>query len=475
MTYNKSPLLKLIFLLLFTIGLAFNAKSSDLKLSTPILYLEGDSAFAVFNVSWKNAWHNDKNYDAVWLFFKSIPREGQAHHISILPDSHIEITTFSDRNTKLSFDVTEDSTGLFIYPSEEFRGNISATLKISLERDQFYSIRNRASSFRVFGIEMVNIPKGSFVLGEPGEDARQFGSFYNPTSSSLPELSEEKTVLEVRENGSFYYQNHEGYEGDQTGIIPADFPKGVSSFYVMKYEITESQYVSFLNSLKGEMLSSRDIINTEYYNYDGGSITLEEGRYSTKHPNKPAILLSWKDMMGFADWAALRPMTEFEFTKAARGNRKPISGELPWGNSNKYGVQRLPDTTGELHMNNSWTEDMLSQNTLSLFGASYYWVMDLSGSLWERMVTVGHPNGRTFIGTHGDGLLSEKGEATNKDWPSGEIDAGGVGFRGGGFYGYTREYHEYNPFSPIAYRPYGAWHGVDRGKAYGGRLVRTAN
>jgi hypothetical protein len=36
-------------------------------------------------------------------------------------------------------------------------------------------------------------------------------------------------------------------------------------------------------------------------------------------------------------------------------------------------------------------------------GASYWGIMELSGNLSERVVTVGHPEGRRFAGTHGSG------------------------------------------------------------------------
>ena len=100
--------------------------------------------------------------------------------------------------------------------------------------------------------------------------------------------------------------------------------------------------------------------------------------------------------------------------------------------------------------------------------------MDLSGSLWERLITVGHENGRSFSGSHGDGTLDEYGFANNKDWPSGIRDEGGIGFRGGGHYKTKQNYGSFFPHSPIAYRPYGAWHGWNRTMAYGQRFVRTA-
>ncbi len=64
-------------------------------------------------------------------------------------------------------------------------------------------------------------------------------------------------------------------------------------------------------------------------------------------------------------------------------------------------------------------------------GASYYGVMDLTVSLWERTVAVGIPEGRLFTGTTGDGLLDTNGNATNPDWPG--ISSLGGSYRGGNY------------------------------------------
>lgn len=241
----------------------------------------------------------------------------------------------------------------------------------------------------------------------------------------------------------------------------------------MKYEPSAQQYANFLNSLPQKMVAIRDISRAEGYVEQGGAIYFKNGQFQTPYPEKTCQFMGWNDAMAFADWAGLRPMTELEFTKAARGPGKPLPGEFPWNSSQKAQIQRMPNASGVLEMRNGWTENRLSENTRVFFGASYYWVMDLAGSMWERVVSIGHPKGRSFIGTHGDGVLSPEGEATNKDWPYASDEGGGFGFRGGGFYGYFRSYHEYNPFSPIAYRPYGGWSGGDRTNAYGARFVRT--
>jgi hypothetical protein len=50
-------------------------------------------------------------------------------------------------------------------------------------------------------------------------------------------------------------------------------------------------------------------------------------------------------------------------------------------------------------------------------GASYYGIMELSGSMTERIVTLGNAYGRKFKGTHGNGYLNSLGNADNTDWP----------------------------------------------------------
>ncbi len=62
-------------------------------------------------------------------------------------------------------------------------------------------------------------------------------------------------------------------------------------------------------------------------------------------------------------------------------------------------------------------------------GASYWGIMELSGNLYERPVTIGHATGRAFAGTHGDGVLTAAGNANVSAWP-GE-DAAGTGIQGG--------------------------------------------
>ncbi len=78
-------------------------------------------------------------------------------------------------------------------------------------------------------------------------------------------------------------------------------------------------------------------------------------------------------------------------------------------------------------------------------GATYYGIMEMSGNLEEKPVTLGNPAGRRFKGTHGDGMLTKDGFADISDWP-GYIDGmnkGAAGFcsRGGAWNTFATTLH----------------------------------
>jgi hypothetical protein len=172
------------------------------------------------------------------------------------------------------------------------------------------------------------------------------------------------------------------------GMLTRD-ERSYAALYCMKKHIIYDQYAAFLNTLNAGQAASR-------YSHKAGIIrsgTAPDYTYSvTGDPSGHNLGgLSWADGAAFAAWAGLRPMTELEYEKITRG---PI--EPGWD-------------TGD-----------------SLDHPSYWEVQDING--WrlpvEHPVTVGHPKGRDFKGTHGQGTV-----ALPADWPQG--DAVGSGIRGG--------------------------------------------
>lgn len=89
----------------------------------------------------------------------------------------------------------------------------------------------------------------------------------------------------------------------------------------------------------------------------------------------------------------------------------------------------------------------------------------MSGNLWERPVSVGHPTGRLFTGLAGDGQLDGSGNANVAGWPG--TDANGAGFRGGSCLS-SRTFVRASDRSSAAY--------LDSGRlnSRGGRGVRPA-
>ncbi len=192
--------------------------------------------------------------------------------------------------------------------------------------------------------------------------------------------------------------------------------------------------------------------------------------------------LSWADGIAFSDWTGLRPMSELEFEKACRGPSSAVSGEFAWGNASATAAtattnNRLTNETvsspsgANVNYNSALNYPIRvgifagASTTRSQAGASYYGIMDLSGDLWERIVSI-NDAGRGFTGTHGNGVLNSSGDmADNGDWPG--TSASGAGFRGGTWDG---------PYIEISNRYIGTLTASGRGDSgtRGFRSVRTA-
>jgi len=301
----------------------------------------------------------------------------------------------------------------------------------------------------------------------------------------------------------------------------------------MKYEITQGQYCEFLNTLSRAQQVNRvataigtnntsvtniyvmpgtNIAPTSYnrngiacastipattpvtfgcdYNANGIFNEADDGQWIVCN------FTSWSDLCAYASWAGLRPMTELEFEKACRGPLTPVAGEYAWGSTGLTQATSISNigTNNEIASNSgnglcvygnaANVKGPLragfatsSNTTRSQSGASYYGVMELSGNLWERPVSVmGSQSGTTlstFAGTHGLGSLSTDGYATNSDWPgysSGKVTgASGSGYRGGNWYddGYNNARVSDRNIAAFAYNA--------RGYSYGLRCVRTAS
>ncbi|HMQ47664.1 MAG TPA: SUMF1/EgtB/PvdO family nonheme iron enzyme [Saprospiraceae bacterium] len=445
----------------------------------------GGGVHVQLELRWDNAWRNDRNHDAAWLFFKLTLPEGAGYrHLKVLNAGHEMAANLLPQGIAATLKPSADGAGLFVYPAAKHRGDVAWRLRIALDPafTQDRELNLWHCRLEAFGVEMVQIPEGAFTLGDPDTTALRFGALYRSGGAGRPDglfsiTSEDQSVVVGEAAGQLCYRNPQPeYQGDLQGELPPAFPKGYRSFFIMKYELSQGEYAAFLNTLSDEQTQLRVNFGGRDYHDNRGTIYLAANRYQTEKQHRPCNYLSWNDACAFADWAGLRPMTELEFEKACRGTAAAVPNEYAWGTDSKTRLARHVNPDGDLAWSEGFEESQLTDANRDVFGASFYWVMDLSGGgVWERCVTIGSEKGRAFKGSHGDGRLGWYGDATNEDWAKGDPDGEGWGFRGGGFYYFNRSYSEFNPHSPVAYRRYGAWAGGNRSVAYGSRFTRTAD
>ncbi len=422
-----------------------------------------------FSVSWDNSWNVSglpANHDAVWIFvkYRECGQSGEWNHarLSTTMTDH----TFSPTVTYAQPILTTDkwggagahNTGIMIRRSTIGTGTTSGTisLKITGASNGVVLDPTKEYDIAVFGIEMVQVVAGSTYAGDGGGGTYTFSETSSATAANF--TSESAMTIKTSTAG-------------WTVNVPAQFPKGYNEFYCMKYEITQGQYADFLTNI-GAMAGNRYYSSsfTNMYN-----ITNNSGIYSASVggigdcTDRACNFLSVNDVLSYLDWAALRPMTEFEFEKACRGSSGYQTFDFAWGaagSSNivecrnisgaSSGVEICTDVNANCNYNNTnnivgaggsgfgagtqgpvgagiFARD--ATQTRLTTGATYGGIMEMSGNVSELTIQPyttngipGTPSG--YTGTWGDGQLSVSGLYNVANWPaSGTF----IARRGGGF------------------------------------------
>ena len=462
-----------------------------------------DFTLIEFDLNWENSWRmstGPSNWDAAWVFVKYSADDGNTwHHAFLNNDGHsagsgtsptLEIALLDEQSAFNT--ISNPVMGVFVHRDSDGSGEFSTT-------DMYLRWNYGANGLddadivqlKVFAIEMVYVPEAAFYLGSGGSE---FNHFYQYPTTSDPYLVTSESEISVGTNtGDLYCIYDNKYTGDQSGPIPAAFPKGYAGFYCMKYEISQGQYANFLSTLTTTQAINRynTTLSSRY------AITDNSGVYYSDSPGIACNYISWMDGCAYADWAGLRPMTELEFEKACRGTEATVANEYAWGTTAIPSAQYTLENTGEpdeniatnysttggnciykdtqLSITGPLRVGIFSANALNTgrvtSGATFYGIMEMSGNVLERTVTVGNANGRAYTGTHGDGSLTTDGYANNSDWPgygNGKITtATGAGERGGNWN--TPDYQLQTSSRPFADRNYTA-----RGFTNGFRAIRTA-
>jgi len=463
---------------------ANNAQVSNIALA------DSDTGYThiTCDVGWDNSWRVSwtettpsitlTNWDAAWVFVKFRVATNNA------PWQHASLSTNKANHSVpagAALDVGLTSTrgiGVFLYRSDEGSGSWTNTLKLRWEYALDGVSKTDKVDVSVLAIEMVYVPQGSFKVGSGGTESGSFTAGPWVSGATIPfVITSEAALMITNAVGGLWGTSSSGNNTiGPTGVLATAYSKGYNAFYCMKYEITQGQWVDFFNMLTDSQKNNRDITGGTYNNTGKGTdlatnlntIAWTTGDAICTTPNRACNFLSWDDGVAYADWAGLRPMTELEFEKACRGPVEPVAEEYAWGKATAIadgGDGTINLTAAEDGTETNMTSVALgacvygdnnirvsgtnvgkgpvrgglfatANSTRITSGATYWGIMEMSGNLYEQVVSAGHNTGRLFTGTTGDGTLDQNGYAHYGSWPN--ATATGAGFRGGDWvYGFA--------------------------------------
>lgn len=414
---------------------AFNAPLLANNIQVSNVSLGGQDAAAHFSlvgysIGWENSWRtatNESNYDGAWIFVKyRKANTAEWRHATLN-------ATGNTQPAGSAIKVSADGKGAWMYRNANGQGAVSwsdAKLRWNYGVD---GVNDQDSvEIRVFAIEMVYVPSGNFYLGSGGTGASEFRK--GGSGTITPYRVTGAGPLPVANNDTSLYYTNAGSGGDLAGPVPASFPNGFNGFWLMKYEASQQQIADFLNHLDAAKASANN----------PGGLTGAHPSLTAQQPER-AMGISWKILTAYADWSGMRPYTEMEFEKAARGgNINPVANEFAWGNTTIYGLNGVSNSGTDseavavpVNANCNYLNSYAAPSRCGIFatatsnrtqaGAGYYGNLDLSGNLSEYVITAGTPDGRAFNGAHGDGMIDAAGNANVNGWPG----ASGNGLRGG--------------------------------------------
>ena len=430
----------------------------------------GDTLVLSFPLRWDNSWRDQFNWDAAWVFLKYKSGTGSWNHVNLCAGGH----RFMDGSgLPVPFNYMPGNTGsstvgFFVYRNTLEAGNtpeITCQIKClksslgNLTPDQF---TNHEGFVLVQAVEMVYVSYGAYYLGDGSCSNRFAGSDKNPVLIDNEDAITASTVIKV-------YPVTNNITGSAQSIT-AVYPKGYKGFYMMKYEVSQEQWVYFLNTLtyvqqqervpglttlkggdyifgsKSEPSNRNGIIIAEP-SYNGGSAIFannlhNDNSYSQDDDGKTIACnyLSPSDMAAYCSWAGLRPMSELEYEKACRqGYPEPaIPNEYAWhdnsigghlGTVSNSGMRNERSNTANANVNagNNFGPVRCGlfatgSSTQQSAGTAFWGGAELSGNLKEMCYNL------TYTGFNGSTMGT--GAYNTALWSATPAH---VGVRGGGF------------------------------------------
>ena len=139
----------------------------------------------------------------------------------------------------------------------------------------------------------------------------------------------------------------------------------VSPFYLDKHEVTNSEYLKFLEYMNSNGDHSR-CHQDEPSNKNHTPAYLKDAALNAA--DQPVVGVDWYDAYAFAAWSGVRLPTETEWEWAARGGL--VGQSFPWGAD-------PPD--GEAHYNKLTS----GPKSVGSFPPNGFGLLDMAGNVWE--------------------------------------------------------------------------------------------
>ncbi len=438
----------------------FQSNANNLVLSAGTRILPYTSNNIQFTVTWDNSWSvagDPGNHDAIWVFakYRECGASGAWNHalLSTTMANHSLSASLSFAKPILTTDKWGNAgafnNGCLIKRSALGVGTTTGTITLNIVGSATGVALNPALEYdiAIYGIEMVQVRQGNNTVGDGSGSAYSFAAM--PISSGTPfTFTSEATTQIVT------------YQGNYTVNVPATFPKGYDEFYCMKYEISQGQYVDFLNnigSLAGARFPSIGSVNYMFGITLSGGVYVSTGTTAGDVNDRACNYLSGNDVLSYLDWSALRPMTEFEYERACRGNGGVSQGEYAWGSSgpasiidgiavtgatagvevcstpnancNFYGpvapqINILGGAFGGVGKPGPMAAGIFARDatvTRVTTGATYWGIMEMTGNVWEFTICPNTNNANpsaasTYSALWGDGQLSAGGVHDVTNW-----------------------------------------------------------
>jgi formylglycine-generating enzyme required for sulfatase activity len=154
----------------------------------------------------------------------------------------------------------------------------------------------------------------------------------------------------------------------------------VNDFYLDKYEVTNREYMKFVNA--------GGYVKSIFWSKDGQEWLSEKkiripecfDDFRFNDPDHPVVCISWYEASAYAKWAGKRLPTESEWERAARGDSNSI---FPWGDNTsvKDGYRANYHPGGENQNKDGYRFTAPVQAFSN--GVSPLGIFQMAGNVWE--------------------------------------------------------------------------------------------